>query len=143
MQERILALDIGDKRIGVAVSDGLGITAQPVGKIDHIGWGPDIRRIGEYAAQYETRRILCGMPRNMDGSYGPQAEKIRAFAKQLENAGYNVVFWDERLSTVSAERALIQGGVRRDARRGVVDQTAATIILQAYLDAKPKGNEET
>ena len=131
-----MALDIGDKRIGVAVSDLLGITAQPVGMIEHIGWGPDIRRIGEYATQYETWRILCGLPRNMDGSYGPQAEKIKAFAQQLEKAGYTVVFWDERMSTVTAERTLIAGGVRREQRKGVIDQTAAVVILQAYLDAQ-------
>ncbi|MDL2319046.1 Holliday junction resolvase RuvX, partial [Eubacteriales bacterium OttesenSCG-928-A19] len=73
---------------------------------------------------------------NMDGSEGAQAEKVRAFAAQLEKAGFEVVFWDERLSTVTAERALIEGGLRREARRGVVDQTAAAIILRAYLDAQ-------
>lgn len=136
MDERILALDVGDKRIGVAVSDGLGITAQPVGMIEHVGWGPDIKRIAAYAEQYETHRLLCGMPRNMNGTYGPQAEKVRAFAKQLEMAGFSVVFWDERMSTVTAERALIEGGVRRANRKGIIDQTAAVVILQAYLDAQ-------
>ena len=133
-----MALDVGDRRIGVAVSDSLGITAQPVGMIERVGWGPDVRRIGEYAQAYGAQTILCGLPRNMDGSYGPQAEKVRVFAQQLEKAGYVVVFWDERLSTVTAERVLIEGGVRRQARKGVVDQTAAVIILQAYMDAQQR-----
>lgn len=135
MEERILALDVGDKRIGVAVSDALGITAQPVGVIQHIGWGPDIQKIGEHAKAYGTKTLLCGLPRNMNGSYGPQAQKVIAFAGQLIEAGFTVHFWDERLTTITAERALIEGGMRRQDRRGVVDKTAATIILQAYLDA--------
>ena len=136
MKERVLALDVGDRRIGVAVSDALHITAQPVGMIERVGWGPDIRKIGEYAEQYETKTILCGLPRNMDGSIGPQAEKGQTFAKQLEKAGYAGVCWDERMSTVTAERVLSQGGVRRAQRKGVIDQTAAVVILQAYLDAQ-------
>lgn len=135
MKDRILALDVGDRRIGIAVSNETGMIAQPVGKVVRIGWGPDIRRIGEFAAQYETKTLLCGMPRNMDGSYGPQAENVRMFARQLEGAGYTVVYWDERMTTITAERALIQGGVRRKDRKGIVDQTAAVIILQSYLDA--------
>lgn len=136
MNERILALDVGDRRIGVAVSDALGITAQPVGMIERVGWGPDIRKIGEHADRYTTKRILCGLPRNMDGSIGPQAQKVQEFAVQLENAGYQVMFWDERMSTITAERALIEGGMRREKRKAYVDQTAAVIILQAYLDAQ-------
>lgn len=132
-----MALDVGDKRIGVAVSDPLGITAQPVGMIERVGWGPDIRRIGEYAAQYETKRLICGLPLNMDGSSGPQAEKVRTFAEQLTKAGYDVAFWDERLSTVTAEQALIESGMRREKRKEYIDQTAAVVILQTYLDALP------
>lgn len=141
MRERILALDVGDKRIGVAVSDPLGITAQPLGMVERVGWGPDIRHIGEWAAKYETRRLLLGLPLNMDGSEGPQAEKVRAFAAQLEKSGYAIDFWDERMTTVTAERALIEGGVRREARRGVVDQTAAAIILQGYLDSTRESDQ--
>lgn len=136
MAERILALDVGDRRIGVAVSDGLGITAQPVGMIKRIGWGPDIQKINEYAAQYDTRHILCGLPRNMDGSYGAQAEKVRDFAQQLEKSGFDLSFWDERMSTITAERVLIEGGVRRQNRKMIIDQTAAVVILQAFLDAE-------
>jgi len=132
---RIVALDVGDKRIGVAVSDLLGLTAQPVGMVERVGWGPDIRAIAAHAQAYDTRTLLCGLPRNMDGSYGPQAEKVQAFAGKLEESGFDVLFWDERMSTVTAERALIEGGMRREQRKGVIDRTAAVIILQAYLDA--------
>lgn len=138
MEERILALDVGDRRIGVAVSDSLGWTAQPVGVIQRVGWGPDIQAISAYATQYDTHTLLCGLPLNMDGSSGPQAQKVRSFAAQLESAGYHVRFWDERMSTVTAERAMIEGGMRRQQRKGLIDQTAAVVILQAYLDAQPK-----
>ena len=112
--ERILALDVGDARMG---------------------WGPDIAKITEFADQYGTRSLLCGLPLNMDGSAGGQAEKVRAFAAQLEKKGFTVTFWDERMTTVTAERALIEGGVHRADRKRLVDKTAAAIILQAYLDA--------
>ena len=105
--ERILALDVGDARIGVAVSDPLGIIAQPVGLVTRVGWGPDIAKITEFADQYGTRTLLCGLPLNMDGSAGGQADKVRAFAQQLEKKGFTVTFWDERMTTVTAERALI------------------------------------
>lgn len=136
IEERTLALDVGERRIGVAVSDPLGITAQPVGVIERVGWGPDIRRIEAYLQAYTTRRILCGLPLNMDGSDGPQAAKVRAFAARLAGAGHEITFWDERLSTVTAEHALIEGGVRREDRKRIIDKTAAAIILQAYLDAR-------
>lgn len=133
--ERILALDVGDARIGVAVSDPLGIIAQPVGLVTRVGWGPDIAKITEFAEQYGTCALLCGLPLNMDGSAGGQAEKVRAFAQQLEKKGFTVTFWDERMTTVTAERALIEGGVHRADRKRLVDKTAAAVILQAYLDA--------
>ena len=133
--ERILALDVGDARIGVAVSDPLGIIAQPIGLVTRVGWGPDIAKITEFADQYGTRTLLCGLPLNMDGSAGGQADKVRAFAQQLEKKGFTVTFWDERMTTVTAERALIEGGVHRADRKRLVDKTAAAVILQAYLDA--------
>ena len=109
--------------------------AQPVGLVTRVGWGPDIAKITEFADQYGTRSLLCGLPLNMDGSAGGQAEKVRAFAAQLEKKGFTVTFWDERMTTVTAERALIEGGVHRADRKRLVDKTAAAIILQAYLDA--------
>ncbi len=136
--ERILALDVGDRRIGVAVSDPLGIIAQPLGMIESVGWGPDIRRIGEYAGAQGTKTLLVGLPLLLDGSVGEQARKVQAFAEQLTKAGYTVILWDERMSTVTAEHALIEGDVRRDRRKKLVDQTAAAVILQGYLDANAR-----
>ena len=132
---RILCLDVGDRRVGAAVSDPLGITAQPLATYTRVGYGPDARYIAVLAARYGADRVLCGLPRNMDGSLGGQADKVRAFAAELEKAGLRVSYWDERMTTVSAERALIQGGVRRDQRKQKVDMVAAAVILQAFLDA--------
>lgn len=132
---RILALDVGDKRIGVAVSDPLGITAQPIETYTRIGYGPDVRHMCELASAYETNIILCGLPRNMDGSSGGQAQRVRDFAAQLEAAGLTIHYQDERMTTVSAERALLEANMRRDKRKQKVDMIAAVIILQAFLDA--------
>ena len=134
MNERILCLDIGDARIGVAVSDPSGIIASPVEVIRRIGWSPDTKRIVALCEQYQTNRVLSGLPLNMDGTEGFQAEKVRTFCSQLEKAGLQVFFQDERLSTVSAEDLLIQGGVSRTGRRQVVDKIAASVILQQWLD---------
>ena len=133
MNERIVCLDIGDVRIGVAVSDPTGTIATPVEVIKRVGWGPDTRKVKEICDRYETSRILSGLPLNMDGTEGFQAEKVRAFCAQLEKAGLNVIFQDERLSTVSAEDALIEGGVSRSGRKQVVDKVAASVILQQWL----------
>ena len=89
MNERIIALDVGDRRIGIAVSDPLGITAQPIETYTRVGYGPDSRHIAELAKQYETDQILCGLPRNMDGTQGGQAQRVRDFAAQLEKAGFS------------------------------------------------------
>lgn len=134
MNERIVCLDIGDVRIGVAVSDPTRTIASPVEVIRRIGWGPDIRKIREICDRYETKLVLSGLPLNMDGSEGFQAQKVRAFCEQLQNAGLNVIYQDERLSTVSAEDALIEGGVSRSGRKQVVDKVAASVILQQWLE---------
>ncbi|MCL1796212.1 MAG: Holliday junction resolvase RuvX [Clostridia bacterium] len=131
---RMLALDIGDRRIGVAVSDPSGTIAQPVRVIERIGWGPDVRKIAALANEYGTNLVLAGLPLNMDGSEGGQAEKVRAFAGKLLEAGLEIIFADERMSTVSAERVLIESDIRRDKRKRVVDKVAAAVILQGYLD---------
>ena len=135
MEERILCLDVGDKRIGIAVSDALGLTAQPVETYTRVGYGPDVRHIAGIAREREAQWVLLGLPRNMDGSEGAQAGKVRAFAEQLTKEGMQIEFWDERLTTRSAHASLIEGGMRRDARKGVVDQVAAVLILQGFLDA--------
>ena len=136
MNERIIALDVGDRRIGIAVSDPLGITAQPIETYTRVGYGPDSRHIAELAKQYETDQILCGLPRNMDGTQGFQADKVRQFAAQLEALGLTVFYYDERMTTVLAEDALLEADMRRADRKKKVDMLAAVIILQSYLDAR-------
>ena len=136
MQERIVALDVGDRRIGIAVSDPLGVTAQPVETYTRVGYGPDARHIAAIAQQYGTNRILCGLPRNMDGTQGFQTDKVREFAAKLEEVGLSVSYYDERLTTVLAERALLEADMRRDQRKRKVDMIAAVMILQSYLDAQ-------
>ncbi|MGN0772200.1 MAG: Holliday junction resolvase RuvX [Candidatus Ventricola sp.] len=135
MNERIVALDVGDRRIGVAVSDPLGLTAQPIETYTRIGYGPDARHMAEIARRYETNRILCGLPRNMDGTQGFQAEKVREFAAKLEELGLAVEYYDERMTTMLAESALLEANMRREDRKKKVDMVAAVVILQSYLDA--------
>lgn len=134
MKKRVLALDVGEKRIGVAVSDPLGLTAQGVETIFTKGQARDIARIAELARQYETDRLLVGLPKNMNGTIGPQAERVLAFSKALEGAGFEVRHEDERMTTMMADRVLSEGEVRGKKRREVVDKLAATYILQSFLD---------
>ena len=133
--KRALGLDIGDRTIGVAVSDLLGMTAQGVETIRRTTLEADLARLQELMAQYETNLLVSGYPRNMNGTIGPQAEKVQAFAALLEEAsGIPIKFWDERLTTVSMERMLIEADVSRQKRRKVIDKLAAVTILQSYLD---------
>ena len=136
---RVLALDVGDKRIGVAVSDPLGITAQGLATYTRTGdTEKDAEHIAELAKKYEPVRLLFGMPRNMDGSYGFQSEKVKEFAQAvLKVWDGEHAFFDERLTTVSAERVLVEADMDWRKRRKVVDKLAATIILQGYLDSNP------
>lgn len=137
---RILALDVGDKRIGIAVSDPLGLTAQGLETYARTGDDEgDAAYIRNLAKSYEPVRLLFGLPRNMDGSYGFQSEKVRAFA-ELVLRGFDGEhdFYDERLTTVAAERALCEAELSWQKRRKVVDKVAAVMILQGYLAASPK-----
>lgn len=134
MNERILCLDVGDVRIGVAVSDSLRMIATPVEVIRRVGFGPDVKRVKELCQRYETSIVLSGLPLNMDGSEGFQAEKVRLFGNQLEKAGLTVYYQDERLTTVTAEGALMEDNMRRAQRRQTVDKVAAAVILQQWLD---------
>ncbi len=134
MKKRVLALDVGEKRIGVAVSDPLGLTAQGVETIFTKGQARDIARIAELARQYETDRLLVGLPKNMNGTIGPQAERVLAFSEALEGAGFQIRHEDERMTTMMADRVLSEGEVRGKKRREVVDKLAATYILQSFLD---------
>ena len=132
---RIMGLDIGDKTIGVAVSDLMGLTAQGVTTIKRVGKKKDIEAIKQIIAEKQVNKIVSGLPKNMNGTVGPQGEKVQKFCELLkEETNLPIEFWDERLSTVAAERTLIQGNVRRENRKGVIDMVAAVIILQGYLD---------
>ena len=134
--QRYMAFDVGEKRIGIAVSDPLGITAQGL-ETYRRGDSPqkDADYLLQVARKYSPVRLVFGMPRNMDGSYGFQAEHIREFADLvLQNWDGEWDFYDERLTTVAAERVLIDAGMSRQKRRGVVDKVAAVVILQGYLE---------
>lgn len=137
--KRVLALDVGDRRIGFAVSDPLGFTAQGLETYTRTGNDTaDANYILALANKYRPVRLLFGMPRNMDGSYGFQSDKVKAFAAVvLENWDGEHAFFDERLTTVSAERVLMEAELDWKQRRKVVDKLAATIILQGYLDSHP------
>ena len=139
---RALALDIGDKTIGVAVSDLLGLTAQGVETIRRTSNKNDLGRLGELVAQYEATTFVIGLPKNMDGSEGERCEQVRKFAAKLSAAFPNVkqIFWDERLSTVAATRSLLEADLSRRKRKKVIDKMAAVYILQGWLDSI--GNEE-
>ena len=132
---RIMGLDVGDKTIGVAVSDLMGLTAQWVKTIKRVGKKKDIEALKEIIKERQVNKIVSGLPKNMNGTLGPQGEKVIKFCELLEEeTGIKIEYWDERLSTVAAERTLIQGNVRRENRKGVIDMVAAVIILQGYLD---------
>lgn len=132
---RVICLDIGEKRIGVAVTDPLDITAQAVETIWTKGFTKDAERVLELCRQYGTDRVLCGLPLNMDGSEGFQAERSRAFAQVLADSGLNVRFQDERLSTKQARGVLLETDMGRRRRKDYIDQLAATYILQGFMDA--------
>lgn len=133
----ILGLDVGEKRIGVALADGL--LAIPLTVIDRAGEEADLERVLTLAEEHEVKRIVVGLPRSLDGSIGRQAERVLSFSSALsESTDVPVDTWDERLSTVSAERLLLGAGVKRDKRRARRDAMAAAIILQSYLDRVSK-----
>lgn len=134
---RIMGLDVGDKTIGVAVSDGLGLTAQGVDVIRRSNAERDFARLSEMVEGFEIELIVVGLPINMDGSIGPRAEKCQHFAQETEKRiGIPVTLWDERLTTMAAEKTLLSADVSRRRRKQVIDKLAATLILQAYLDAQ-------
>ena len=136
---RYFAIDVGDKRIGLAVSDALGITAQGLETYNRTGdTARDAEYIRNYARKYAPCRLVFGLPRNMDGSYGPACDKVRAFADAvLEGWDGEHAFYDERLSTVVAERAMYEADVNWKKRRKVVDKMDAQVILQGYLELHP------
>ena len=136
---RIMGLDYGSKTVGVAMSDPLGITAQAVETI----WRKDenklrktCARIEELISEYEVERIVLGLPKHMNNDLGERAQKALAFGEMVKRrTGLEVVMWDERLTTVEAERTLIDNNVRRENRKQYIDKIAAVFILQGYLDS--------
>ena len=144
---RILGLDYGSKTVGVAVSDPLGFTAQGVEIIRRKSENKmrqTLARIEELIAQYQVEEFVLGLPKNMNNSLGDRAEKSLELKETLERrTGLPVVMWDERLTTVSANRVLMETGVRRENRKEHVDEIAAVFILQGYLDYLANKNEET
>jgi putative Holliday junction resolvase len=134
---RILALDHGTRRIGVAVSDETQLLATPLEYIPAEPFADFLKRLRELLHEKQVELILVGLPRNMDGTYGPAALKVEAFIAALKGAlTVPIQTWDERLTSVQANRILIAGGVRRDKRKEKVDKMAAAILLQSFLDSR-------
>jgi putative holliday junction resolvase len=132
---RILAIDHGTRRIGIAVSDELKMIAQPLEFIPAEPFADFLARLEELLREKEVELILVGLPRNMDGSHGPAAQKVQEFVATLKSTiAVPIKTWDERLTSVQANRLLIQANVRRDKRKEKVDKMAAAILLQSYLD---------
>lgn len=132
---RLMGLDIGDRTIGVAVSDPLGWTAQGVTTIRRKSLEYDLEQLAKLVGEYNAEAFVLGLPLNMNGTSGEAVNKIKAMAAELEERfGLPIYYQDERLSTVSAHRALIEGDVSRKGRKKVVDKLAAVFILQTYLD---------
>lgn len=136
---RILALDVGDKTIGVAASDELLLTAQGVEVIRRTCMEKDLLRLQELIGKYHADVLLLGFPKNMNGTIGPRGELVQRFGDELVTRfpDISIKFWDERLSTVAAAKSLIAADVSRAKRRKVIDKMAAVFILQGYLDSLP------
>ena len=135
---RVLALDIGDKTIGVAASDPLGWTAQGVETINRTSNKNDLKRLRELVAQFEANTFVIGLPKNMDGTEGERCEFVKNFASKISAALPHVeqIFWDERLSTVAATNILLEADLSRKKRKKVIDKMAAVYILQGWLDSQ-------
>ncbi|MEE8331610.1 MAG: Holliday junction resolvase RuvX [Acidimicrobiia bacterium] len=133
--DRVLGLDYGERRIGVAISDGLGLTAQPHSVIDlaQMDLG---KALAEIIAEYEIKRVVVGLPVSLSGSEGEVAARARAFAAEVADlTGLGVEMYDERFTSVEAERVLLDAGARRSRRKSVRDKLAASVMLQGYLDS--------
>ena len=139
MQEvkRVLALDVGDKTIGLALSDLLGMTAQGLETMRRKSIKEDIKYLGEIIKTHDVGKIVIGLPKNMNGTEGERCEFVRSFAMKIDKAfaDVGITFWDERLTTVAAEKLLIEADVSRRKRKKVIDKMAAVNILQGFLDS--------
>jgi len=140
---RILGLDLGEKRIGLAISDELGITAQGLPTVASTSENEDLIKIKKLIEQYKVEKVIVGLPKNMNGTLGKQAEKSITFAQKLKSISQTEIeLEDERLSTVRAEKLLIQADRSRKKRKKVIDKMAAVIILQSYLDRRMMNREK-
>lgn len=136
---RILGLDVGDRTIGIAISDPLGFTAQGITTIRRKNEAFDIEEIIKICDEYKVETIVSGLPKNMNGTIGEQAEKVQKFCEVLkEHVDIEIVFWDERLTTKAAHMAMLEADMSRKKRKAIVDKIAATFILQGYLDRLSK-----
>lgn len=134
---RILALDIGEKKIGVAASDPLFLTAQGITTVLRKNIKQDVEAIRKLTIEYEVDEIIVGLPKSLDGSLGPSAEKVKDFVRKMQKTiSLPITEWDERFSTSAMERVLIEADVGRKKRKKVIDKMAAQYILQGYLDLK-------
>lgn len=132
---RILGLDVGQKTIGVAVSDPLGFTAQGLTTIRRTKKEQDIQEIKKFCDEYDVKVIIIGLPKNMNGTIGPSGEITMSFGKLIEEElKVEIKFWDERLTTVAAHKAMLEADLSRSKRKKIVDKVASTYILQGYLD---------
>ncbi len=139
---RVLALDVGSKRIGVAISDPLGITAQGLPTIARSPDGREIEEIAAIVETYRCERVVVGLPRRTDGTCGPEATEVMDFVERLkERIDVPVIAWDERFTTVMAEKALLEADMSRKKRRRVIDKVSAVLILQSYLDSQKPGDQ--
>ena len=137
---RILGLDVGEVRIGVAMSDETGLIAQGLTTIQRTSWKQDLQAVSGIIEKHGVNKIVVGNPINMNGTAGAQTDKIKDFIGRLKQVTtVEIALWDERLSSFSAERVLIEGGMQREKRKQVIDKLAAVIILQNYLDRQNAG----
>jgi putative Holliday junction resolvase len=140
---RIMCLDVGEKRIGVAVSDPLGLTAQGLEVMHRNGIKKDLQQIRSYVDDYEVDELVLGLPLNMDGTKGEKAQEILRLLAYLEKRlPVPVKAWDERLTTVAAERVLLDGDITRAKRKKVIDKLAAVLILESYLQYKDRQDRD-
>jgi putative Holliday junction resolvase len=141
---RIMGLDIGTRTIGIAISDEMGITAQGLKTLRRKSMEEDFKEIGAIIREFEIEKIVVGLPKNMDGTSGRQAEKVLEWMEALkERIEIPVATWDERLSTVGASKVLLEADLSRKKRKKVIDKVAAVLILQGYLDRSRRKNDET
>jgi putative Holliday junction resolvase len=140
-EPRVMGLDYGERRIGIALSDPLGLTAQPLTTLQRVSLEKDLGTLADLLGRHQVRRVVIGLPLSLKGEKGERARAAEGFGRRLEHrTGVPVESWDERLTSVQAERALLEGDVSRRRRREVIDRTAAVFILQSWLDARGAGH---